>query len=70
MGAGMGLAALKMRGKELLPEVRDDLQRLRNAPEVLAALRPCFDLALGQDADWAWEKFNEELESLSKKGKF
>lgn len=70
MSAGMGLPALKMRGKELLPDVRADLQRLRNAPDVLAALRPCFDLALGQDADWAWEKFNEELEQLSKKGKF
>jgi len=70
MSAGMGLPALKMRGKELGPEVREALTRLRTSPEVLAALRPCFELALGKDADWAWGKFHEELDSLSKKGKF
>jgi hypothetical protein len=70
LSSGMGLPALKTRGAEMLPAVRRRLAGLRGASDVLSALRPCFDLALGEDADWAWKKFREELETLAKKGKF
>lgn len=70
MTKGMNLPAMlyARRKVEVDPKDRQELlsrlERLRGSPDVLDALKRCYDLALGEDADEAWKTFAGELDAI------
>lgn len=73
MTKGMNLPAMlyARRKAEADPKDRQELlgrlERLRGSRDVLGALKRCYDLALGEDAEEAWKAFTGELDAIVRK---
>lgn len=55
-------------GEPLADDLRAKAERYLGSAEVQAALKKAFELALGEDAEEAWQGFHERLESMLRDG--
>lgn len=53
-----------LEGKPVPQELRALVTRLKGAPEVMDALKQGFGLALGEDAERAWQAFSDRLDQV------
>lgn len=59
-----------LQGKEIPPQLKEAVAKVKGAPGVMKALKECFSVALGKDGERAWKAFESRLDQVVEREAF